>query len=131
MNIDEGAYLVLSAAKGAFSTRLPPFPKEWNPIDRPYVAHLISHSDEIFRVYMSNPRSRTANCDLDLSMQRIEDLPAKSLVEVKHDSIDYSYYRRDSGMWTKVGEAQHPFLIEVYSRGSDPILLTTTHDSRD
>ncbi|UCE09172.1 MAG: hypothetical protein JSW61_09330 [Candidatus Thorarchaeota archaeon] len=127
MNIDEGAYLVLSAAKGAFSTRLPPFPREWNPIDRPYVAHLIPTSDEIFRVFLSNPTSPSSVCNLDLSMNRIEGLPVKSLVEVKHDSIDYSYYRRDNGMWTKVGEAQYPFLIEVYSRGSDPIIMTATN----
>jgi hypothetical protein len=128
MKIDEGAFLVLRSATGAFSCRTPPLPKDWNPIDRPHVAILIPSIDSIFRVFLSNPVMDEQRGSTILTCKDMDSLPVRTVVEVKKDSVDYEYYRKDPHMWTKVGEGQHPFLIEVYSHGVDPIIITTEPD---
>jgi len=55
MTIDEGTYLVLRSASGAFTCRYPPIPKRWNSVDRPHVALLLPDAGNIFSVFLSNP----------------------------------------------------------------------------
>ncbi len=123
MMIDEGAFLVLRSAAGAFSCRMPPVPKEWNPVDRPHVALLYPSDREVFRMFLSSPVSTESMKNDALEVSFLEDLPSESMIEVKHDSTDYSYYRRDDGMWTKVAVAESPFMLEVFTHGSSTIIM--------
>lgn len=122
--IDEGAFLVLRSAAGAFSCKTPPIPRTWNPVDRPHVALLLPSNEDVFRMFLSTPSQPDENRESDLDVMDLETLPFKSIIEVKYDSIDFSYYRRDEGVWTKVAEAQNPFMVEVFSHGTVPILMT-------
>ncbi len=118
MNIDEGAYLVLKSATGAFSCSEPPLPQTWSPTIRPYVALLLLIQDEVQRLLLSHP---TKNGTLEIS--DIESLPEKSIIEIRTDSRDYSYFRKDKAVWTKVAAAQDPFLVEVFSHGGSPVVM--------
>ncbi len=119
--IDEGTYLVLRSASGAFTCRYPPVPKKWNPIDRPHVALLLRDSNRIFPVFLSQPNPDQTSHDLDTI--DLSTLPSKSIIEIRHDNSHYAYYRRDNGSWTKVAEANDPFLVEVFSHGYAPIVM--------
>ncbi|MHA1936261.1 MAG: hypothetical protein ACW97A_13380 [Candidatus Thorarchaeota archaeon] len=100
MMIDEGAFLVLRSAAGAFSSER-----------------------EVFRMFLSNPVSTDSTKNDALEVSFLEDLPSESMIEVKHDSTDFSYYRRDDGMWTKVAVAESPFMLEVFTHGSSTIIM--------
>ncbi len=117
--IDKGAYLMLRSAIGAYTCRKPLVPSKWNSVDRPHVAVLMPYDDEVFRLFLSNPVG-TENPGHMLEVARMEELPAKSIVEVRHGNLDYRYYRRDNAMWTKVAEARNPFVVEVFSHGCTP-----------
>ena len=120
MIIDKGAYLMLRSAIGAYTCRKPPIPSKWNPVDRPHVAVLMPSDEEVFRLFLSNPVG-TANPGHRLEITKLEELPTKSIIEVRHCNLDYRYYRRDNAMWIKVAEARNPFVVEVFSHGCTPI----------
>lgn len=119
--IDEGTYLVLRSASGAFTCRYPPVPKKWNPIDRPHVALLLHDSNRIFPVFLSQPDSQSNNDDLETA--DLSNLPTRSIIEIRHSNNHFAYYRRDNGSWTKVAEANDPFIIEVFSHGYAPVVM--------
>lgn len=118
--IDKGAYLMLRSAIGAYTCRKPPIPSKWNSVDRPHVAVLMPSDEDVFRLFLSNPVG-TANPGHRLEIAKLEELPIKSIIEVRHCNLDYRYYRRDNSMWTKVAEARNPFVVEVFSHGCTPI----------
>ncbi|TFG34386.1 hypothetical protein EU527_03505 [Candidatus Thorarchaeota archaeon] len=119
--IDEGTYLVLRSASGAFTCRYPPVPKKWNSIDRPHVALLLHDSDRIFPVFLSQPDPYSNN--LDLETADLSKLPTRSIIEIRHNNSHFAYYRRDNGSWTKVAEANDPFIVEVFSHGYAPVVM--------
>lgn len=123
MSIDEGTYLVLRSASGAFTCRYPPVPKIWNSIDRPHVALLIPDMSGIFPVFLSQPEEETRSGSSYLVTKDLTELPTKSIIEIRHSNAHYAYYRRDNGSWTKVAEASDPFVVEVFSHGYAPIVM--------
>ncbi|TFF91207.1 hypothetical protein EU545_05100 [Candidatus Thorarchaeota archaeon] len=126
MMIDEGTYLVLKSAAGAFTCRSPPLPKSWNSVDRPHVAVLVPSEDDVFRVYLSSPDSNNGTNEI-VPPVALHALPDESVIEIRHDSVEYTYFRKDSKeAWTKVAEAQNPFLVEVFSYGLTPIVMDMT-----
>jgi hypothetical protein len=118
-SIDEGTYLVLRSASGAFTCRYPPVPKKWNPVDRPHVALLVPDVSGIFPVFLSQPEKDNGY----LVTKDLTQLPTKSIIEIRHGNSHYAYYRRDNGSWTKVAEASDPFVVEVFSHGYAPIVM--------
>jgi len=122
-SIDEGTYLVLRSASGAFTCRYPPVPKKWNPVDRPHVALLLPDVSGIFPVFLSKPSEESSNASTYLVTKDLTQLPTKSIIEIRHGNSHYAYYRRDNGSWTKVAEASDPFVVEVFSHGYAPIVM--------
>ncbi|KXH77177.1 MAG: hypothetical protein AM326_05550 [Candidatus Thorarchaeota archaeon SMTZ-45] len=123
MTIDEGTYLVLRSASGAFTCRYPPVPKRWNSIDRPHVALLLPNAGVIFSVFLSTPEDDESEVDRRLEVSDLDRLPSKSIIEIRHSNAQYAHYRRDNGAWTKVAEASDPFVVEVFSHGYAPIIM--------
>jgi hypothetical protein len=123
MTIDEGTYLVLRSASGAFTCRYPPVPRTWNPLDRPHVALLLPDSNGIFSVFLSQPEEKGFDIPQKLVTVDLKDLPTKSIIEIRHSNAHYAYYRKDNGSWTKVAEANDPFVVEVFSHGYAPIIM--------
>ncbi len=123
MMIDESTLLALRSANGAFSCRMPPLPHDWNPIDRPHVANLVDLDHDVFRVYLSTPTRIHGSVRYKLAISELERLPLKSIIEIRHDNVEFSYYRRDESLWTKVAESNSPFMVEVFSHGTSPIIL--------
>jgi hypothetical protein len=123
MTIDEGTYLVLRSASGAFTCRYPPVPKRWNSIDRPHVALLLPDTGGIFSVFLSQPEDDESKVDRSLEVSDLSRIPPKSIIEIRHNNAQYAYYRRDNGSWTKVAEASDPFVVEVFSHGYAPIIM--------
>lgn len=123
MSIDEGTYLVLRSASGAFTCRYPPVPKIWNSVDRPHVALLLPDMNGIFPVFLSEPKNNGDQSPRYLETKDLTTLPTKSIIEIRHSNAHYAYYRRDNGSWTKVAEASDPFVVEVFSHGYAPIVM--------
>ncbi|MHA2352785.1 MAG: hypothetical protein ACXABX_06665 [Candidatus Thorarchaeota archaeon] len=123
MTIDEGTYLVLRSASGAFTCRYPPVPKKWNSVDRPHVALLLPDVGGIFSVFLSKPEDDESKLDQSLEVSDLNRIPPKSIIEIRHSNAQYAYYRRDNGSWTKVAEASDPFVVEVFSHGYAPIVM--------
>ena len=123
MTIDEGTYLVLRSASGAFSCRYPPVPKKWNPVDRPHVALLLPDDGNVFSVFLSKPEDDNSKREQSLEVSDLNRIPPKSIIEIRHSNASYAYYRRDNGSWTKVAEASDPFVVEVFSHGYAPIVM--------
>ena len=123
MTIDEGTYLVLRSASGAFTCRYPPVPKKWNPVDRPHVALLLPDAGNVFSVFLSKPENKEARKEQALEVSDLTRIPPKSIIEIRHSNSQYAYYRRDNGSWTKVAEASDPFVVEVFSHGYAPIVM--------
>jgi hypothetical protein len=123
MTIDEGTYLVLRSASGAFTCRYPPVPKKWNPVDRPHVALLLPDAGNIFSVFLSQPENKEARKEQALEVSDLTRIPPKSIIEIRHSNSQYAYYRRDNDSWTKVAEASDPFVVEVFSHGYAPIVM--------
>lgn len=123
MTIDEGTYLVLRSASGAFTCRYPPVPRNWNPIDRPHVALLLPDANGIFSVFLSQPEEKESSRPQRLETLDLSRLPTKSIIEIRHSNAHYAYYRRENGAWTKVAEATDPFIVEVFSHGYAPIVM--------
>jgi len=123
MTIDEGTFLVLRSASGAFTCRYPPVPRHWNSLDRPHVALLLPDANGIFTVFLSQPEEKEPFSPQRLQTVDLNRLPAKSIIEIRHSNAHYAYYRRDDGSWTKVAEANDPFVVEVFSHGYAPILM--------
>jgi hypothetical protein len=123
MTIDEATYLILRSASGAFSCKYPPVPRNWNPVDRPHVAMLVPDIAGIFSVFLSNPEIGGSKSRQSLEVSDLNRLPAKTVIEIRHNNSQYAYYRRDNGSWTKVAEASDPFVVEVFSHGYAPIIM--------
>ncbi len=123
MMIDEGAYLIFQSAMGAFSCRVPALPTEWDASKRPHVAHLVPLEHNVFRVYLSTPKRIPGTVQYQFLIGDLSLLPAHSIIEVRYDSVEFSYYRKDDGIWTKVAESDNPFTLEVFSHGVTPIVL--------
>jgi hypothetical protein len=123
MTIDEGTYLILRSASGAFTCRYPPVPRTWNPLDRPHVALLLPDNNGIFSVFLSQPEEKGYDIPQKLVTVDLNDLPTKSIIEIRHSNAHYAYYRKDNGSWTKVAEANDPFVVEVFSHGYAPIIM--------
>jgi len=123
MTIDEGTYLILRSATGAFTCRYPPVPKKWNSLDRPHVALLLPNAGSIFSVFLSKPEDDEHKSNRGLEVTDLDRIPSKSIIEIRHSSSQYAYYRRDNGAWTKVAEASDPFVVEVFSHGYAPIVM--------
>ncbi|MBY8996206.1 MAG: hypothetical protein KGD60_00645 [Candidatus Thorarchaeota archaeon] len=123
MTIDEGTYLVLRSASGAFTCRYPPIPKKWNSADRPHVALLLPDAGGIFSVYLSKPEDDDSKTEQALEVADLNRIPPKSIIEIRHSNSQHAYYRRDNGSWTKVAEANDPFVVEVFSHGYAPIIM--------
>ncbi len=126
MTIDEGTYLVLRSASGAFTCRYPPVPRNWNPLDRPHVALLLPDTKGIFSVFLSKPEEKGVELPQRLETADLNKLPTKSIIEIRHSNAHYAYYRRDNETWTKVAEANDPFVVEVFSHGYAPIIMNMT-----
>ncbi len=109
--IDAGILYALSLSYGAFSCRTPPAPKQWDCVNRPHVALLVPVNDEVFQVFLSQPKQTGAGETLEVA--DLDSLPPSSMIEVRHTGALYRYYRRDEAMWTKVGESRDPFLVEI------------------
>jgi len=123
MTIDEGTYLVLRSASGAFTCRYPPVPKKWNSADRPHVALLLPDAGGIFSVFLSKPEDDESKEEQGLEVADLNRIPSKSIIEIRHSNAQHAYYRRDNGSWTKVAEASDPFVVEVFSHGYAPIIM--------
>ena len=123
MTIDEGTYLVLRSASGAFTCRYPPVPKKWNSVDRPHVALLLPDAGNILSVFLSKPVGDDSKLEQFLEVSDLNRIPSKSIIEIRHSNASYAYYRRDNGSWTKVAEASDPFVVEVFSHGYAPIVM--------
>jgi len=121
--MDEGTLLILQSANGAFSCRTPPLPRSWNSVNRPYVANLVSLDRDVFRVYLSTPKRKKGTMQYSLVIANLDFLQPQSIIEIRHDNVEFSYYRRDEGIWTKVAESSSPFMIEVFSHGTSPIII--------
>ncbi|MHA2135460.1 MAG: hypothetical protein ACXAEN_19230 [Candidatus Thorarchaeota archaeon] len=111
----------MSSAIGAFLYKRLPVPWKWTSIDRPHVALLVPADREVFRVFLSQPSEQGE----ELQIKDLDSLPEKSVVEVRHNSTHYIYYRHDKQAWTKVGEARNPFFIEIYRQGSLPTSMVS------
>ncbi|MFW9919385.1 MAG: hypothetical protein ACFFED_07285 [Candidatus Thorarchaeota archaeon] len=123
MIVDESIYLILKAATGAFSCKTPPIPKDWNPGDRPHIAHLVSLDHSVFRVYLSIPQRISGTMKYELLVSSLEVLPADSIIEIRHNNTEFSYYRKDNGIWTKIAESISAFMFEVFSHGAAPVII--------
>jgi hypothetical protein len=123
MTIDEGTYLVLRSASGAFTCRYPPIPRSWNSLDRPHVALLLPDTNGIFPVFLSQPEVNEQGQPKRLETMDLNKLPIKSIIEIRHANAHYAYYRRDKDSWTKVAEANDPFIVEVFSHGYAPVMM--------
>ncbi len=129
MTIDTGTYLVLHSATGAFTCKYPPVPKTWNHIDRPHVALLLQDENGILPVFLSQPQRNSDGHRYALETTDLTSLPAQSIIEVRHNGSQYAYYRREGTFWTKVAEANDPFVVEVFSHGYTPVSLNMSHTS--
>ncbi len=137
MKIDEGSYLVLETAVGAFSCKRPKLPRTWDHRNRPHVALLVAASADATRVLLSCPQELSeSDCSddlrshsIELEIRNLDLLPEKSIIEVRMSAVDYSYYRKDGAMWTKIAESTNPFTMEVFSYGLSPMRLGLVEDS--
>ncbi len=121
--IDESTLLIMQSAMGAYTCRTPPIPRKWDSLNRPHVALLIHSDDYIFRVFLSKPSNMPNSNEELLDVSDLESLPQGSVVEIRNDSTDISYYLRENDLWKKVAESKNPFLMEIYSHGSFPLLF--------
>jgi hypothetical protein len=68
-------------------------------------------------------RSAASERQFVLEVDDLQRLPERSIIEVKLSATDFSYYRKDGIMWTKIAESNNPFTIEVFSYGLTPLRL--------
>ncbi|MBD3158279.1 MAG: hypothetical protein GF309_05760 [Candidatus Lokiarchaeota archaeon] len=122
MMIDEGAYSVLASATGAYLCRNPPIPTKWDSCKRPHVAVLCRESGRIQKFYLSHP-VEDGSKHSKLVVEKLDKLGEGSIIEVKENNLNYSYYRCENGYWLKVAESSNPFFVEVFSHGSAPIRM--------
>ncbi|MBD3406428.1 MAG: hypothetical protein GF411_09980 [Candidatus Lokiarchaeota archaeon] len=126
MKLDEGTYVILQSAQGAYACRTLPIPKHWNPISRPHVALLIPDNGKVFKLYLSEPN---LECTLEgnpILVSDFDTIPDRAIIEIRYTCLNYCFYRRDRDIWIKVAEADSPFIIEVFSYGYDSIIVETS-----
>jgi hypothetical protein len=123
MLIENDIYLILQIADGAYKCREPPIPKYWNPVERPHIALLMPSGKKAIRFYLSKPCSSSRNNKLEVAP--IDHLPPKSILEVRHGSTDYRYYRRDKTVWTKVAESRNQLFLDVFSQPNSSFMFLT------
>ncbi len=121
---DPEAYTLLETAVGAFSCRTPRIPRMWTPSTRPHAALLMPLYDRLDRIYLTRPVGSGDECEIEV--YDFSTLPEKSLVEIRFNSRHYDYYRKDGITWVKVGHAEDPFVMEVFSAGGFPVVITLT-----
>ena len=114
MPIDNDIYRMLQVADGAYTCRILPIPGCWNPITRPHVALLMPSGKKIIHFYLSNPSSSSSSEKLDVAS--IDQLPPKSVIEVRYSNTDYRYYRRDKTMWVMVAESRNQLFLDVFTQ---------------
>jgi hypothetical protein len=83
---------------------------------------LLPDTGGIFSVFLSNPDDESEN-QQSLEVSDLNRVPSKTVIEIRHSNAQYAYYRRDNGSWTKVAEANDPFVVEVFSHGYAPIIM--------
>ena len=124
MIVDEGVYLILRSAVGAYSCKTPPLPRTWTPTDRPHIANLVCLDSQVFRVYQSTPQRIPGRMAYEFLVNNLDSLPTSSIIEIRYNSMKFCYYRRDNGSWTKVAESNDSFTVEVFSHGSSPVVMS-------
>ena len=112
-NINEYLYHALQRASSSVYLRDLPYPREWNPIDRPHVALLLCEDGHVFRFYLSTPCEERRR----LHVWNPQRLSIDSLVEVKFNDMDLRYYRKEKNMWALVGEVRNPVFKEFNEHG--------------
>ncbi|NWF97239.1 MAG: hypothetical protein HXY34_13965 [Candidatus Thorarchaeota archaeon] len=123
MNLDQGSYMLLSSATGAFSCRYSTIPRTWNHIDRPHVALLLLRNGGVVYVLLSEPTRDDHASRPWLAVADLDRLPNGSVIEVRYSSTRFSYYRKDDRVWTKVAESISPFFIDIFSGGTAPVSI--------
>ncbi|MGD2072857.1 MAG: hypothetical protein PVG65_05155 [Candidatus Thorarchaeota archaeon] len=114
--VTHGAFQVMRSIPGAYSVRNIPIPKQWDSKRRPHVALLHPTSDEMARVVLSEHVGGGKIQSMDTEL-----LPTGSIVEIKQNSSEYNYYRREKIGWMKVADGIDPCFIEAFQGGSEPI----------
>jgi hypothetical protein len=114
MSIDSDIYRILQVADGAYTCRILPIPKYWNPIERPHVALIMPSGKKIVRFYLSNPPSSTNG--EQLNVVSLDQLPPNSIIEVRYGSTDYRYYRHDGTMWSMIAESRNQLFLDVFTQ---------------
>ena len=112
-NINGHLYHILQRASSSVYLRNLPYPREWNPIDRPHVALLLCEDGQVFRFYLSTPCEERRR----LHVWNPQRLSVDSLVEVKFNDMDLRYYRKEEKMWALVGEARNPVYKDFNENG--------------
>ncbi|MCF2136248.1 MAG: hypothetical protein K9W43_03325 [Candidatus Thorarchaeota archaeon] len=119
MKLDEGSFMVLKAAPGAYSCSSLPLPQSWDPVKRPHVALLIPTGNELFRVMLSTPQNNNDH----LEISNLSKIDVGSIIEIRYGEVEYKYFRKDSTGWTNVGASDDPFFVEVFTSGLTPLYL--------
>ena len=122
---DIGTYNVLRSAAGSTSHRYLPLPKQWNPMDPPHVVLVEFAGDRVFCFLISQYSDDSG----EFWVKNLESVQDDTLVEVKHNSSDYRYYRRIGDYWAKVAEKKDQFFVDVYQRGTYPLTVPTLDDN--
>jgi len=63
--------------------------------------------------------------DDSVLQEQMERLPEGSVLEVCFDWTDVRYFRKERIGWTKVGEAEDPFFIEIFINGRAPVVRSS------
>jgi hypothetical protein len=114
MSIESGIYRILQVADGAYTCRILPIPRDWNPIERPHVALIMPSGKKIIRFYLSHPSSSSSGEQLNVAS--LDQLPPNSIIEVRYGSTDYRYYRHDETMWSMIAESQNQLFLDVFTQ---------------
>jgi hypothetical protein len=91
-------------------------PKQWDSKRRPHAAILHPTSDEMARVVLSEHIGNGI-----IQSMNPNALPVGSIVEIKQNNSEYSYYRREKIGWVKVADGIEPCFIEAFQGGTEPI----------
>jgi len=122
---DIGTYNVLRSAVGASSHRQLPLPRQWDPVDQPHVALIEFIGDRVF-CFLISQHSDENN---EIWIKNLDYAQDDTVVEVRHSSSDYRYYRRNGEYWAMVAEKKDQFFVDVYQRGTYPLTVPTLDDN--
>ena len=122
--VTHGAFQVMRRIPGAYAVRNIPIPKKWDSKRRPHAAILHPTSDEMARVVLSEHIG-----DGKIQSMDTETLPAGSIVEIKHNLMEYYYYRKEKIGWVKVADGIEPCFLEAFQGGAEPIEINLCLDN--